>query len=380
MLASAGRIVLAFGLLALGVSAASCSRTGIGVPSASDAGASRDARTLDAPSVATIPLSHARIELLLVIDRSGSMQLPMDDGDETGPTRWEALTTGLDHALAAVDRDVIVGAKLYPDDAPGAFDPPSLCRTSPSLTIPPAPDGGSRLLARMRTGMPPRGGTPTAEAIGVALSALDASPLTRRAIVLVTDGAPNCNPDTGAPPERCMCSTDPDECRGDAGAFLCLDDARTLDAIDRAALLGVPVVVVGIDDPRRPDLADVLDRMAVAGGRPRPEGSLHRFHSARSASELEDALTNIGGDLSACTFAPERGGVLGGPMTVELGGARVPESPTEGWTPSPVATNAVVLHGRYCDEALRRDRLLVARVVLSDVMELMPIAHAPIGP
>jgi hypothetical protein len=143
---------------------------------------------------------------------------------------------------------------------------------------------------------------------------------------------------------------------------------------------GVPVIVVGIDDPQRPDLAMVLDRMAVAGGRPRPEGSSHRFHSARSSSELEAALAEIGAGLSACTFVPDGSGVLGGDMTLEIGSATVPESRTDGWTLSSVATNAVELHGSYCELALRRDRPIVARVRLpiDETMELtVPLTPGP---
>jgi hypothetical protein len=312
----------------------------------------------------TIPLSRARVDVVLLLDRSGSMQQPIDEDDPESATRWEALTLALAQALASVDPEIDVGAKLYPDETPdGSFDPAALCSASPRLTIAPSPASVGRIVERMRSAMPPRGGTPTAEAISVALTELSGSRLSRHAIVLVTDGAPNCNAALEGQ-LTCVCSTDPRKCAGAANGLLCLDDARTLDTIDRAAAAGVPVIVVGIDDPSRPELGDVLDRMAIAGGHPRPEGSGRRFHSARSAAELEAALALIGSGLGACTFVPDGAGVLGGDIVLEIGGMPVPQSPTEGWTLAPIATNAIELHGTYCELALRPDRQVVARIRL----------------
>jgi hypothetical protein len=375
MHASARRIVVVLVSVALMLA---CSRTGIGIGEALDAGARADVLDEDAASVTIVPLSHARIELVLVVDRSGSMEQPIDEADPGGPTRWEALTTALERALGALAADVVVGAKLYPDESDGPLDPLALCATSPTLTIAPASDGRTRVIDEMRASRP-RGGTPTAQAIDVALTALDGSPFTRRAVLLVTDGAPNCNADTGVPPDRCICSTDPAECARDTTGLLCLDDRQALDAIDRAVIGHVPVIVVGIDDPGRPDLAAVLDRMAIVGSRPRPEGSAHRFHSVRSAEQLEAALESVSAEISACTFVPDGSGVLGGEMTIELGGARVPESPIDGWIASPVSLNAVELRGSYCEQALRRDRSLVARVLVpgTDGMDPTRLTLAP---
>jgi hypothetical protein len=372
MRARALRLVVV--LFSVGLTLA-CSRTGIEIRESLDAGARVDAHGEDAASITLVPLAHARVELLLVIDRSGSMVQPIDETDPSGPTRWRALTDAFESALAGLAPDVIVGAKLYPDESDGDLDPRVLCASSPELTLAPARDGATRVIAAMRATRP-RGGTPTAGAIDVTLTALDGSPFTRRVVLLVTDGAPNCDADTGVPADRCICSTDPPECARDTTGLLCLDDVRTLDAIERAVSAGVPVIVVGIDDASRPELAAVLDRMAVAGGRPRPEGAAHRFHSVRSAEQLQAALESVSTEISACTFVPDGAGMLGGEMTIELGGMTVPQSPIDGWIASPVTLDAVELRGSYCAQALLRDRALVARVLVPG-MDPMHFTLAP---
>src|SRR5690349_14620367 len=70
------------------------------------------------PFLTIVPLSHALVDVVFVVDRSGSMELPMDEGDVLGPSRWDALTIALERTLDVIDPEVVVGAKLFPDRAP----------------------------------------------------------------------------------------------------------------------------------------------------------------------------------------------------------------------------------------------------------------------
>lgn len=341
-------------LASLSFAASACSRTAVHPPLVLDAGAS-DALVSRVP----VPLARASIDAVMVVDRSGSMTRPMDPRDPDGPSRWEALIAALDVAIDVLDPEVRLGAELFPDERlNGDDDRARFCASSPELTLPPTFDGGARLVERMQSGPPPRGGTPTAAAIVAAHEALRISSSSRRAMILVTDGAPNCSVD---PPSECVCSTHPDECRADPLGLLCLDDEGALSAIDTALADGIPVVVIGIDDPARPELAAILDRMAIAGGRPRPEGSPHRYHSARSPAELAAALTAISSGLAECTFVPAGTlGPIGSVVSIEVGGRAVPPSPIDGWTPSALLPDAIDLHGPACEAALRSERPIIA--------------------
>jgi hypothetical protein len=146
----------------------------------------------------------------------------------------------------------------------------------------------------------PAGGTPTAPAIAETRRQLETSPHPRRAIVLATDGAPNCNPDLTTP--GCICTVAPMLCEATGGGAACLDELRTAAVIGEThEAFGIPVYVVGIDDPLDPTLAGVLDRLAVAGGRPRTTGP-RRFYSALSSRELDEALALVTSRIALCGF------------------------------------------------------------------------------
>lgn len=361
---SIDRVVVSLARTLALVSLIGCSRTGLGMR---DAGPLLDAAPDDAPPLVEIPLGLARVEVLMVVDRSGSMQLSIEPG---GASRWDALLGALARASAELD-EVAVGASLFPAERlPGGEDPARFCATMDGLALAPALGGLPRLVEHMRSGPPPRGGTPTAAALEATLASLDPASAARRALVLITDGAPNCAPDPA--PEGCACSTVSAECEDDLTGLLCIDDDGTLAAIEQATRRGIPVVVVGIDDPARPELSAILDRMAIAGGHPRRDGP-HRYYAARSAAELREALVAIGREVSPCTFVPDAVGPLDGVASVSLGGAPIAPGPIDGWTPSPILPGAIQLHGAACAAAVRTGAPVVAWI------ELPPESAAMLG-
>jgi hypothetical protein len=180
-------------------------------------------------------------------------------------------------------------------------------------------------------------------------------------MVLATDGAPNCNPDTGLPPGVCVCTwnagcTDPL-----VGPYLCLDDDRTLRSIDAAVALGIPVYVVGIENPERPDLSDVLDRLAVAGGRPRMDPRERRFFNVRAPDDLARALGQITDTIGRCVFqVPDR--LAGADIVLEVDGRVVEHDPArvDGWDWTVPGGAELTLFGRSCERAARAGSIVAA--------------------
>jgi hypothetical protein len=141
--------------------------------------------------------------VLLVFDRSFSM-----DMDWNGMLRWQAAGTAMVDSLTPLAADLTIGMVGFPSPDPNAFglnctvlgiDSPDQIAFKP----------GAEAIAELMTGgamgapkydamrpndvSPSAGATPTSEAIAMADQALNAATLAgATAVVLVTDGEPNC--------------------------------------------------------------------------------------------------------------------------------------------------------------------------------------------
>src|SRR5690606_29482841 len=89
-----------------------------------------------------------------------------------------------------------------------------------------------------------------------------------------------------------------------------------------------PVHVIGINGDSRPELLDVMDRMAIAGSRPRQLASERRFYNVVNASELESAFESITGSVERCTLRLEPFSVRYAELRVTVDGAQVPRDET----------------------------------------------------
>jgi len=326
-------LALATGLLAIGCGA----RTGLGVDARSrDAGgrgmdAGRDAAVapdadLTGPHDACVPtevtLVAATADVVLVLDRSGSMGDVLRRG---GGTRWSALRAALADVLPAYDERIAIGAELFPQPAGAAV----LCDASPTPQVGLAMRHSGAVLAEMDARMP-EGGTPTATAIEAAVAALRAirAPGAVRAVVLATDGGPNCNPADssetwyGLAPELCP--------RAGISIETCLDDVATIAAIERARADGIDTYVIGID-VRLPVLVDVLERMADAGGH--AAAGVPRYYDVSRATDLVPALDDITGRIARCSFSSPTPIDRARLLEVRLDGAPLPydEAGERGW-------------------------------------------------
>jgi hypothetical protein len=121
-------------------------------------------------------------------------------------------------------------------------------------------------------------------------------------VLLVTDGAPNCN--DAADPASCACTRSPVEfCRGgDPGIGaeiepqpkLCLDDAASVAEIRSLAGAGIKTLVIGYDTTA---WSPTLDAMAAAGD----TGRLTHYPVSDGVA-LQAALEAASAFVVTCTF------------------------------------------------------------------------------
>jgi hypothetical protein len=278
-------------------------------------------------------LERATPAVMLVLDRSGSMESTFGTG-----TRWSTLRSSLSTTLPSLGADVELGAFLYP--SPGVTAAQCTVPDAPALT--PAANQVAAVKSLL-SATSPGGATPTADAIDAAANALEGSISTDkpRALVLATDGAPNCNP--GLSPLTCTC-VDGKQC---VSSERCLDDARTVGRVRAWSAAGVPTWVIGIAPDTQ--LASVLDALATAGGR--PNAGAHRFFSAASPTELTTAFAAIQTQLRSCVFVSPSVPDTGGTVTVRLDGVEVAEDEANGWLWSAIERGELTLRGAACERA-----------------------------
>lgn len=296
-----------------------------------------DAGCLDRP----VPMTPAFPTVMLVIDRSGSMVDNLDGTDAgMGASRWEILQRSLSTVLPPLDQQLALGAIIYPAENTLRCDLPS------GSDLVPARGNVNPLLDLMRR-TSPTGGTPTAAVLGIASQTLLNTPTasSARALVLATDGAPNCN--TALNPSTCVCTSPPTTPGVNCGSdTLCLDDTQTINTITATFRdERIPTYVIGIGSQLN-QWAGPLDRMAVAGGAPRM--GTPRYYSVANQNELTDAFTRITAQLTRCTFLVNGVGP-NEPLTVRVNGVDVAQGPN-GWEWTNVARTELVLHGVSCDQ------------------------------
>ena len=143
----------------------------------------------------------------------------------------------------------------------------------------------------------PSGATPTAAALGSLQQWHLDHPTTRtRAVLLATDGAPNCNDNLD--PATCVCSTGDNSCATQNEAFQCLDDVGSVNAVTALHALGLDVYVIGIAGVED-NFGYVLDNMAAAGG-------TERHYVARDTQTLQSAMVDVARRAGGCTIQVER--------------------------------------------------------------------------
>ncbi|MDP2273992.1 MAG: vWA domain-containing protein [Archangium sp.] len=285
-----------------------------------------------------LALLSARPVVMLVLDRSSSMN---QNFAGTGDSKWDGLRTALHQALPPWTRSIELGALFFPSVTSNA------CNVGVSVDLAPALENVPAVLAKLDAASP-AGSTPTALALDRAAVALTSRRTagSARAVVLATDGAPDCN--AALNPRTCACVSSSGACT----ANRCLDDTRTIGRLSTMAASGIPTWIIGLRGDSDALFVSVLNRMAEAGGKPRVGGT-QQFYSASSESEVELALTTIRQQVGRCRYLTPSAPDLGGSIELQLEGDLIPYdlSQTEGWSWVDADNGELALHGRACDRA-----------------------------
>ena len=358
-------------LAALLVPMGACgAKTGLQVPDATfpddvadvvDATDVADARDVPRCFPGRFELIPRAAEVMLVLDRSGSMNQPLAAGGRT--SKWITLRNALGATLPRFASTLNVGALFYPEDNANDREAACVFANVPTVDVAPRLNATGAVLNVFDT-TDTGGGTPTAAALRRAYTYFARNPsVTRsRSIVLATDGGPNCNAALNA--ATCTCTGGGGGggggrpslgCRSDA--LRCLDDRATIETIQEIganAVSSIPTYVIGLAGDNESTYAATLTAMAIAGGRPnRNAVGAPTFYDVRQPEELNAALGAIQATIARCTFllpsAPRNDALL----SIEVNGATVTRDPERrngwDWTNRPI--REITLFGGACPAA-----------------------------
>jgi hypothetical protein len=264
-------------------------------------------------------------EVLLVLDRSGSMENEL----ESGETRWEAVVPTLVSAIDATSAGIWWGLKSYPElDDTEQCAPESIV---PTIHVPIAEGGAGTVVTAVEATTPLGDGTPTGDAIRFALDHLRERAMESdnpKFLLLATDGEPNC-PD------------DDDEDGPDPVDY-------TVDAIAEALAEGFPTFVVGVDTSED-GAVENLNAMAEAGGRPRDGDP--SFYLASTQEEIEMALQEITGEIASCVFDLDPPPPVPDNIAVDFNGMRTERDPSlqDGWEYTKDDYSQLEVYGQWCE-------------------------------
>jgi hypothetical protein len=276
--------------------------------------------------------------ILLVVDRSGSMGETFSGSNDQ---KWEATRDVLVNVTQSLTSSVEFGLVLYPARAGDVCD-------EGTQVLGMGLNNASQIETQLNLTVP-NGGTPTAPTLAVARDlvaplANDDRPI---AVVLATDGGPNCNESNTN--GSCVC-TDPDAPPGGCAPINCLDNVNAYNQVSAIKDLGVNTFVVGITGVESFNF--VLDEMAVRGGTARPGSP--KFYPANDQTALESALAEITERIVACRVQAPAGTNLTqvDSITVSVGGQVVARDNARqnGWALT--GTSVIELFGSACDLAV----------------------------
>jgi hypothetical protein len=146
---------------------------------------------------------------------------------------------------------------------------------------------------------------------------------------------------------------------------LCLDDERTVTSLGTTLAKGIPTYVIGIAAGESGGFPDVLDAMAIAGGRPKSDGP-RRYYAADNEAELDAALVAVRDQVGACTYLTVSVPDAKGDLTLIIDGRMVPFDPLNGWSWADRDNGQIVLAGAACARATSPSAKIEAVVACSD--------------
>lgn len=311
----------------------------------------------------TIPAVSNPPNLSFIIDHSASM------GDElagSGLSKYETARIALSHVLRAVGHRVNYGAAIFPglDGRTGCEPGDQLVKVAPGDAPSYARDGktGPRLrdLLQRLSIADVDGGTPVAatlDAMRPILVELSGPTF----VVLVTDGAPNCNDELECEPEDCIpnieglafggvacspsfncCEPSPEQPKANLS---CVDGDASVQAVAALQAAGIGTFVVGM--PGSEPYVDLLNAMAEAGGTARP-GPL-AYYPVEDTAELQASLTAIAASVAiTCEIPLDYEPRDPDYVNVYFDGTLLEYDPQDGWEWS--ESGQVLIRGAACDQ------------------------------
>lgn len=204
----------------------------------------------------------------------------------------------------------------------------------------------------------PAGNTPLSATLTKLEPTLTALP-GKTAVILATDGAPNCNPDISCGPELCEYNIDGDTIGGilcqapinccdpllvQNGQEGCVDNVATDAVLTQLHNAGIATYVIGLPGIEA-TLGSVLDGMADAGGTAR-SGS-PSYYEVSDAQTLATTLRSIATQVAvSCTITLQNTPPNWAQVNVYLDAQEVPLSADDGWTQ--IDDHTLEITGSYC--------------------------------
>jgi Mg-chelatase subunit ChlD len=277
-------------------------------------------------------LSRQPAEILIVLDRSGSMK-EIPTGDTS--TKWDLVVPGVNQVVTATDASVSWGLKVFPEGEGASCNAMTVTNAIP---VPIAAKNAAAVTGQITASTPEGQGTPTGAAVNAATAYLKT--LTEpnpKIILLATDGEPTCAA-TGSNTAQ----------------------ARTyaVQAITDAATAGFKTVVVGVATTKTAT-TQALNDMAVAGQMPRVDAdpTAPKFYLASTKDELVAALQQITGKVSNCVFNLTSTPPDPDNIAVKINGEKAPKDTTHtnGWDYIGTGYKQVEVFGQWCEQLKAAD-------------------------
>jgi len=261
-------------------------------------------------------------DLLVVLDRSGSMASPPPVFPPIFTSKWDIMHSGLQSIATSKDQSIKFGLLEFPSDDNCAAD------ATPEVPI---MLGSHTAIGSYFAARSPNGNTPAYIGLNSALTYFNSIPVNPagRYVLFATDGLPNCG----------------------GGVADTASDAETVAAVTALFNAGIKTYVLGFGTFGLP--TGVLNDAAVAGGEARPGAT--KFYEANSPADLDAALQQIAGGVivPSCTYQLASVPPVPNDVTVTVNGMVVPRSTahTDGWDYYPDAMT-ITFFGSYCAQIM----------------------------